>query len=158
MKTITTSRILCGIISGILIAGSTYAMGPQGGPKHCAHRDVHQLKRLIKQLDLSDSQKAQVQEIMENARDERRASYSKPEGPRSVLSLDPSDPEFQNQAAEIASRKAEKLTQGTIFFTDLYSEVHGVLTPEQQAELKARLEKRREAIKKHHKSMSESEY
>ena len=111
---------------------------------------------LERKLDLSDEQKASVQQI----RDEYREQMKSRKGDRryhhgGFMELDPQDPNYQGQVETLARQRAEAVEQKILLNAEKHAKIHAVLTEEQREELKALHEKRKEKFKERYKNRAE---
>ena len=100
---------------------------------------------LLRQLDLTDEQRAQVRQVMESHRDELRAVGERVMAAHRAQEDAVTAPQFDEQvirakSAELAAVEAD----AAVLRAKLHSEVFALLTPEQQAKA-AELKTQREA-------------
>jgi protein CpxP len=106
---------------------------------------------MLRQLDLTEEQRAQVKQVMDSHRDERRAVGAKlraaHKAQQSAVTATPFDEQaVRTQAAELATLSAD----AAVLQAKVHSEVFAVLTPEQQAkaaELKAQRDARMSQVR-----------
>jgi periplasmic protein CpxP/Spy len=110
---------------------------------------------LLRQLDLTDEQRAQVRQVMESHRDELRAIGEKVMAAHRAQNDVVTAPTFDEnairaKAAELAAVEAD----AAVLHAKLHGEVFAILTPEQQAkaaelkvEREARMQRVREQMK-----------
>jgi periplasmic protein CpxP/Spy len=106
---------------------------------------------MLRQLDLSDEQRAQVRQVMDSHRDELRAIGEKLGAAHRAQNEAATAVPFDEQvvrakAADVAAVAAD----AAVLHARVHSEVFAVLTPEQQAkaaELKAQRQARREQMR-----------
>jgi protein CpxP len=111
-----------------------------GGPGGFGRGDFGGLA-LLRQLDLTEEQRAQVRQVMDSHRDELRATGERVMAAHRAQDDAVTAPQFDEQvirskAAELAAVEAD----AAVLRAKVHSEVFAVLTPEQQAkaaELKA---------------------
>ena len=88
--------------------------------------------RMADRLDLDETQRETVKNIMEAAQPEMKALREKLRANHDALqALDVGDPEVQN----IAASNGELATEATLLFSRIRGEIHAVLTDEQRAQL-----------------------
>jgi protein CpxP len=117
-----------------------------GGPGGFGRGGFGGPMRLLRQLDLTEEQRAQVRQVMESHRDELRAIGEKLRAAHRAQADAATAAQFDEQAvrtkaAELAAISAD----AAVLRARVHSEVFAVLTPEQQAkaaELKAQREAR----------------
>ncbi len=154
MKNKMTKRVfLSSIVAGALAVGTMAHAGPmckQGG-KHGGKGGMDKSEFMQKRLDrmstklgLSDEQKTQVQELMQNQRnamkplrDEKRALDNE------MRNLDVAASDYDAKVEDIANRKSAVVRQMTIARANKRKQMAGILTPEQQAAKKAMHENRK---------------
>ena len=104
------------------------------------------LEHMADHLDLDDTQRDAVNNIIEAAKPEIQALREKARANREALeALDASDAAYSTELNNIAISNGELATEGTLLFTRIRTEVHAVLTDEQIAKLergKERMKKR----------------
>jgi Spy/CpxP family protein refolding chaperone len=102
----------------------------------------------LRQLDLSDEQRARIREVMASHRDELRAVGEKLRAARRAQHEAGTAAQFDEQAVRAkAADVAAVAADAAVLRARVHSEVFAVLTPEQQAkaaELKAQRQARRE--------------
>lgn len=123
-----------------------YEHGEQGDAKQCQHgkHHAHQysynhaaryLKRMTRQLDLTEQQIAEVKNIFEQVHLEHKEKTDDQDHtqPQKLKALDPAAPDYLEQAQEIATLRAKKAEQKILMHAQIFAKVHAILTPEQQA-------------------------
>jgi periplasmic protein CpxP/Spy len=118
--------------------------GGRGGPGHVG-RGFGGPMAMLRQLDLTDEQRAQVRQVMDSHRDELRAIGERVMAAHGAQRAAVTAPQFDEQAvrtraAELAAAEAD----AAVLQAKVHSEVFAVLTPEQQAKA-AQLKAQREA-------------
>jgi Spy/CpxP family protein refolding chaperone len=120
-------KILGGLVSLGLVAALAVPLAfakPRTRSPQAAGKEMHMrggLQAAVESLNLTDDQKAKVKDIFADAKTKRQAVFS-----------DTSLSEDQKKA------KMKELHEGTL------AKVNGVLTPDQQTELKSKMEAARE--------------
>jgi protein CpxP len=120
--------------------------GGPGGPGHFGRGGFGSPMAVLRQLDLSDDQRAQVRQVMDSHRDELQAVGERVRAAQraqrdAVASTQFDEQAVRTKAAELAAAEAD----AAVLRAKVHSEVFAVLTPEQQAkaaELKAQREAR----------------
>jgi Spy/CpxP family protein refolding chaperone len=148
MKNKMTKRVfLTSMVAGAVAMGSMAYAGPnckQGG-KHGSKSGMDKsefmqkrFERMSTKLGLSDTQKTQVQALMQNhrnvmkpLRDEKRAIRTE------MMNLDPAAADYDAKVEDIANRESAIVRQITIARANKRKQMAGILTPEQQAAKKA---------------------
>ncbi|WP_053980954.1 Spy/CpxP family protein refolding chaperone [Marinagarivorans algicola] len=89
------------------------------------------LKRMTKQLNLTEQQVAAIKAIYEEDRIERTIiqSHSKRNG---LMALDPGAPDYQEQVEAIAAKRAKAVESHILRRAQTMTKIHELLTPEQQ--------------------------
>lgn len=107
-----------------------------GGPDGAFPGPGLMIEHMADHLDLDDSQREQVQNIVEAARPEIEALREQLRANREALgSLDADDPAYSTQLNDIAVSNGQLATEGTLLFTRVRSEINAVLTEEQRDKL-----------------------
>lgn len=140
------------------VSGMAFAGGPRDDDCMMGkgyHHGKHE-RMLERKLDLSDEQKASIQQIREEYRD-RMKSQMGDRGHRhgAFMDLDPQDPNYQEQVQALARERAEAVEQKILLSAEKHAKIHAVLTEEQREELKALHEKRKEKFKERYKNRME---
>ena len=120
--------------------------GGPGGPGPFGRGGFGSPMAMLRQLDLTDDQRAQVRQVMDNHRDELRAVGERVRAAHRAQNDAVNAAQFDEQvvrtrAADLAAVQAD----AAVLQAKVHSEVFAVLTPEQQAkaaELKAQREVR----------------
>jgi len=148
MKKTTIALLAIVSLAGI----STAALAERGGPP--GHFGMGpgfggpglMLEHMADHLDLDDTQRESVRNILEAAKPEIEALRDQMRANREALEgLDVSDAAYSTELNNIAISNGELATQGTLLFTRIRGEVRAVLTDEQIAKLersKDRMKKR----------------
>lgn len=121
-----------------------YKHGFKQGNKHGFHHRKSpefmqkRLDRMAKKLALSDTQKQQVQALMQNHRNTVKPLRNEKHSLRKEMKrLDPSVSDYSAKLADIANRKAELVRQITIAQGNKRQQMVQILTDEQRAKRKA---------------------
>ena len=148
MKTVSIVLLAVLSMAAFAIPAQAHRGGPQGflgglgGPGPGL-----MLEHMADHLDLDDTQRAQVQNIVEAARPEIEAIRDQARSNREALtSLDATDPANSAQLNDIAISNGQLATEGTLLFARVRGEVHAVLTAEQLAKLERGKERMRAAF------------
>ena len=116
-----------------------------GGPNGAFGRPGLMLEHMADHLDLDDSQRQAVTNILEAAKPEIEALREQVRANREALaSLEADDPAYSAQINDIAISNGQLATEGTLLFTRVRGEVHAVLTDEQLEKLERGKERMRE--------------
>lgn len=95
-------------------------------------------------LDLDETQRAQVRDIMQAAKPEFQAIRQQVQANRETLtSLDPNDPDYATVLNNVAASNGQLATEGTLLAHRVRSEIQAILTVEQKEKLarsKARMQ------------------
>ena len=106
---------------------------------------------MLRQLDLTEEQRAQVRQVMDSHRDELRAVGEKLRAAHKAQQSAVTAAQFDEQAVRAQAADLATLTaDAAVLQAKLHSEVFAVLTPDQQAkaaELKAQREARRSQVR-----------
>lgn len=94
----------------------------------------------LRQLDLTDTQKASIRQIFESRRATAKAEFASfREQHRAFAALDPAAPDYQQQVNGYADEAAAKARQRTQDMAQMKSQVIAVLTPAQKSQFLAAL-------------------
>ncbi len=153
MKNKMTKRVfITSMVAGAVAMGTmAYAGNCKQGGKHGGKKGMDKSEFMQKRfehmstkLGLSDTQKTQVQELMQNhrnamkpLRDEKRALRTK------MMNLDVAADNYDTEVANIAEQESVIFRQMTIERAEKRKKMAGILTPEQQAAKKAMHENRK---------------
>lgn len=153
MKRLMTSVLL----SASLLTGAAAYAGPGYG--HGAGKDhVH---FLAKKLDLTDEQKAAIEEIHRSyGKQDKNGKEDKKHDKRAFkhgfANLDPASPDYSQRVAEIAREQGAKVEQSIIQRGEIHAKVYEVLTPEQREKLAALKENRKKRGEKGERALDKS--
>lgn len=158
-----TRRTITRTVLGSLLAGSLIAAGATGiaqaGPDggcmkgdrmermayHKGHEDGAPFGRMLKGLDLSEAQQAEVKRIMEESRgaaqQQRQALRDNRKALHELATASAYDPQ---QVRALADTQAKLQADMIVARTEAMHRVHQVLTPEQQAEWNTLREQRQQ--------------
>lgn len=130
MKRLMTSVLLS---ASLLTGAAAYA-----GPGYGHHDGKGHLQYLAKKLDLTDEQKAAIEEIhrAHGGMDKQAKKQHRRELMRSFAELDPASSDYSERVAQIAKEEAEKVEQAIIKRGEIHAKVYEVLTPEQREKFK----------------------
>ncbi|QKT03501.1 Spy/CpxP family protein refolding chaperone [Ectothiorhodospiraceae bacterium 2226] len=99
------------------------------------------MRHLLQGLDLSDEQRAQIQEIVREHKggtgEMRQQMREHQQAMREVITADRFD---EVQARELAKAQSERMQEMMVRRAQMMHKIHAVLTPEQQAQVAERLE------------------
>ena len=158
LKVLVASAItLLASVVGLGLAEAAAAEGPQRPAMQGAmHGGRHHmpLLRILKQLDLTPEQEQSVRSILESSAQRRDAFREKQRATlEALLKTMPDDPNYPALIAEQKQLAADAIQFGS----EIHSQIYDLLTPEQKAkvpellaEMKARMEERREWHRKRH--------
>lgn len=146
----TKKAVLLAFVSVAVLSTIAYAGDSEGRPGPGRHFGGHgfgmpnpgmMIGRMAEQLDLDDTQRENVQNIVDAAKPELEALREQFRANHEALQeLDSGDPEIQN----IAISNGQLATEGTLLFSRIRGEIHAVLTDEQLAKAAELKEKRKE--------------
>ena len=118
-----------------------------GGPDGAFPGPGLMIDHMADHLDLDDTQREQVRNIVESARPEIQALREQLRANREALaSLETGDPAYSTALNDIAISNGRLATEGTLLFTRVRGEVHAVLTDEQREKLARGKERMRQAF------------
>ena len=144
---------LLAFVTVAMLATFAYAGGKDG--RHGPGRDFGgpgfgmpdpgmMIGRMAEHLDLDDTQRESVENIVEAAKPEMKVLREQFRANHEALqALDAADPEIQN----IAISNGQLATEGTLLFSRIRGEIHAVLTDEQLAKAAELKEERKEQRK-----------
>lgn len=141
--------VLLAVLSTAVI--STTALAHRGGPAGFMGGGFGgpalMIEHMADHLDLDDTQRAQVQNVVEAAKPEIEALREQFRANREALeSLATDDPAYDAQLNDIAISNGQLATEGTLLFTRVKNEIHAVLTDEQIEKLERSKERMRQAF------------
>ena len=136
-----------------LLAAPVLAQGPSGrgpGHGHFHGEDSPMHERVLAQLDLTDEQREEVEQLMTDHRaamkDRREQMRDRRMAMRDLIHADEFDEAaIRDAAMAIAEAEADVAVERA----RLRHEIHALLTPEQQEKAAQMREKRREFVKQH---------
>ncbi len=146
MKTLS-AVLLAGVLTLAVSASALadFGGGPRGGFGPGFGGPEMMLENMADHLDLDDTQRATVQNILEAARPEFQALREQARANRQALrTLDAGDPAVN----DIAISNGELATQGTLLAHRVRSEVRAVLTDEQIEKLERTRDRMRGAAQR----------
>ena len=107
------------------------------------------IEHMADHLDLDDTQRESVQNILEAARPELEALREQVRTNREALrTLEASDPAYSTELNNIALSNGQLATEGTLLLTRLRTEIDAVLTDEQRDKLARGKERMRQAFER----------
>jgi len=134
MKKITIAAATTALIFAV---GFTQAdAGSRGDDR--GNRDT---MKMLKQLDLSDDQKSQIKSIFKSSRQET-ASKERMSAKHELMRLDPAANDYDAQVAKLADQAAERARAIVLRAAETKTKIAAVLTDEQKAELKQKMQER----------------
>ncbi|MCW8887102.1 MAG: Spy/CpxP family protein refolding chaperone [Motiliproteus sp.] len=146
----------------LAVAGTTaVAVGSNYGDRYCDKDDrmgskgrysehsqrggmmgAKMLQKLDWALELSAEQRDQIRDIMKDRQAEMTGKRDQMMSLRqSMKNLDPNTADYQTQVNKLAQQQADAARERVLGHAETYAAIHGVLTPEQQAEFKELKEK-----------------
>ena len=154
MKTLS-AVLLAGFLT-LALSASVFAdfgggprggFGPGGGPGFAGPELM--LEHMADHLDLDDTQRESVRNIMEAAKPELEAFRDQLRSNREALmALETSDPAYSTAVNNIAVANGQLATEGTLLATRIRSEINAVLTDEQREKLARGKERMRNAAER----------
>ena len=152
-RTLLTTALTTTAMAGLLTFANIASAGPNcggkgfnkgGQAKHGQMSDADRSERMEKRLNrmatklgLSDEQKTKVQALRQNSRNEMKPLRDQQRDLRQKISeLDPKDPKYTENLAELANLKAELTRQMTVAKGTKHQQMANILTPEQLAKKK----------------------
>lgn len=124
--------------------------------KQYAHNPAYRyLKRMTKQLNLTEQQIAEIKEIYKQAHIEHQENkqYAAANPHLRLKDLDPGAADYLLKAQEIAKMRAQQAEQRVLEHAQIFTQVHAILTPEQK--VKAAEIRAQKALKKQPKQLIE---
>lgn len=124
--------------SSLSIAAATYTGLTYAG-EHGHHGGKHNSMRGLmfeRALDLTAEQKASVDEIYSDAKQQRKASSTERRDVRqAMMDLNPADADYQAKVATIAKQQAAQVEQRILAHAAVQAQIFEILTPEQREQL-----------------------
>lgn len=144
------------IIPAILLAlaagVATSALAQRPG-KGFGHHQGWMLKRMAKQLNLTDAQQAQIKDIMSAEKTKMKPMMQQMRQNQQVQNASINGTFDENQARAFATKQAQIMTDLMVEKQRMRSEVYAVLTPEQRQKaqqlMQERQQRRQERMKQH---------
>jgi Spy/CpxP family protein refolding chaperone len=138
----------------LVAAGSALAGDRSGGPgKGGKHQQrgpegsqiVERFQHALRQLDLSEEQKAATKVIMEDLREQsREIGQELRDNQMALRNLITADTWNENDAARLAAQEGDLTAQRTLLMSKAMSDIYAQLTSDQRAEMAASAEERQE--------------
>jgi len=138
-------------VSALLIAAGSAMAGEQGnrgkhqrgGPE--GSMIIDQFARELRQLDLSDEQKASVKVIMQDLRTKSKSiSDDLRDNQMQLRDVIQADTWDENAAAQLAATEGDLTAQRTLLTSKALAGIYAQLNSEQRAEMEAKAEERKE--------------
>lgn len=133
-------------------AALAHEPGQEGGWHHHGHH--HGAGMMLKQLDLSDAQKAQVKTLFHNSREQMHGQFAAVRSQRQAFeAATPGTAAYQSAAASLAQAESAAAGARVQQEAELRSQVYALLTDAQKAQLstlQAQREARRAAWREKH--------
>jgi Spy/CpxP family protein refolding chaperone len=136
---------LAGLTLIVALAGS--AVVANAGPHYKGHYSDKPIERMLKRLDLSDEQEAQVEVILEQTEDMRQHRKGFPKM-KAMMMLDPDSEDYTEQVNAQAVKASEQVKTHMLKMAEVRKDIHSVLTEEQKLELKELMAKRMSKMEK----------
>ena len=132
MKRLITHIIAIGLVGA---SASLVAMGPgPGGKGDCHGMGNYRGERFEQLLNLSDQQKAEIQQIREDYRTQLHAARVDSTRPN-LRGLDPTDPSYSEQVDEMAKTRATMAEHEFRLRAEKHAKIYAVLDEQQRAQL-----------------------
>lgn len=146
-------------LSMIALFAGAFAIAPaEAGPNHKHHAKKHYDHggmHILKKLDLSDEQKAEVKSIMKNAKEQEKGLHESLKAYKQALRDIVYSPDYSEQAVRSLHAQYQSVfADKAVIKANASHQINALLTPEQQAkkaEIKAKMKKRWEEKKVHMK-------
>ena len=155
------NKIIAGLVallagSGLALAGSGscgYEGKSRGGWGHGGGHHGPMLERMIGKLDhhldLSDQQRASLEQVLEQNSDSARNHRQQRRALRhESMQLDPSSDTYDAQTQDIAGRIAEMARDQALLMANVYKQVSQILTDEQREEMRELMQRRMEKMER----------
>jgi Spy/CpxP family protein refolding chaperone len=145
-----TNRLYRIIPAALLAAGLAFAQNPAPGAGRQLRPGARILPRLVRQLDLTDDQKAKAREIFKAQAEAARPLAQQMREARLQLAKDVKTGATEDMIARDAAAVGNLTTQLTVIRTKAMQQFYGILTPEQKAkwdELGERARQRQERLR-----------
>ncbi|WP_028025860.1 CpxP family protein [Enterovibrio calviensis] len=152
-----SKRIVATVIALPLMMGSMSAMAYGGGKHHDGKGMMG--KHLLRGIDLTDEQKAEMKTLREQSRDAMKAGKGEMKAGmmadrQEMQALLLADNFDESQIRVLAEKMAEQQVERRVAMMKRQHEMLNILTPEQKVEVKANMDKmaerHQERMKKHH--------
>jgi protein CpxP len=157
VKMVKSHRIA---VSAALVAASLFAATPaiSGDGTHCDrkhhagkmghHGEKHGFHQKLKELNLTETQQAQVKDIMEKQKPQREAKWKEMSEARKALhEAARSDTYDSARVRELAGKQAQIKADMTVMRIETLHQVYALLTPEQKQKWDAKRDQHHDAVK-----------
>lgn len=150
------NKLIATVFAGVMLvaAGSATAGDRSDGPgKHGKNHQrgpegsmmIERFQRELRQLDLSDEQKASVKVVMQDLREQTRLIGDERKDNQELLKdLIKADSWNEDAAAQVAAADGDLAAQFTLLTSRALSDIYSQLTVDQKAELAANVEDRKD--------------
>lgn len=136
-------------VSTLSIAAATYAGGYGHHGKHGNSHGGMRGLMFERALNLSAEQKAAVEDIYSEAKEQRKAaSTERREVRQAMLDLNPADADYQEKVATIAQQQAAQVEQKILAHAAVQARIYEILTPEQRDEMQELKQEAKERMAK----------
>jgi len=146
---------LSGIVAviGMASAASAFDGGCNHGQRFDGGRHGNVVERMQSELQLSDEQTRQIRAIFKTSREESKKQRSEHrELRKSLMQLDPSSPDYMQQADQLARRQAEAVANKIRMRARTRQQIHAILTPEQREKARELRQQRMERLQERRES------
>lgn len=136
-------KLIVPVVCATLAIASAQSFAFGGKKGNCDRGGSDMLLKLDYLVDLSQEQKAAIDEIKSKYQGDRKVSR---EARMDFKTLDPSASNYEAKLSELADAAADKAKQKVINSGKMRAEIHALLTPEQQALVAERKSKRMDKL------------
>ena len=160
-KTLIAAAIAAVVGTGAAVAGSRHCEDNHDGHRYGGgHRGPgieKMIGKLDHHLDLSDSQRSSIEDIVDANRDVmEQGRHHRRSLRKQTMRLDPASDSYDKDVAELADQIAEIARQTTLSFADIARQVSAVLTTEQRQQAREMLQHRMQRMDKRMKAHQSS--
>jgi Spy/CpxP family protein refolding chaperone len=152
-KTLIAAAVAAVIGTSAVYAGSNYCDHNKGGHGfgggHRGPGMERMISKLDRHLDLSESQRTSIEEIVAANRDTmKQGRVDRKTLRQKTMALDPASESYDKDVAVLADEMADMAREMTLSFADIARQVSAVLTPEQREEAREMIQHRMDRMEK----------
>lgn len=131
-------NLILGLAFGSALAIGSYAVAAQGapGPGGRGHHGDHHGMMELGKLNLSDTQRASIKQIMKSSFEQNRSRFQAARQQRQAFeAMKPTDPGYQAATSSLAQAEGAAASARVQQMANVRAQIYNVLTPAQQSQL-----------------------